>query len=316
MDNFYKVGWKIASISKIKKAHMIIIADVISFNDQGMDCYKSQSTMAKCCGVTRKTINTTISELKGWGFLEITEQGKHQPLIMRINKTKLEQWVSENLPDEESGNTMSKNFSDYEKKSCKGMSKNCSQKEQLKEQLKDLHLHVSKETHSSEDLKASFQDEEPKQEQKPKAANDRIQPNENYPLVNMCYAVLRELKMEEGLLNIYLGKLKISDLEASEMKLEELISEGATEYHNTEKEAFTTGLFNLYQHGNFAQDKGEISLTTLIDPYNKSMTASVMVGCDYMNMFDPDKNNDCDYDFDCDTVFNSEETEINNSGMW
>ncbi len=300
---FFKINRDTFSCKKLKKQHLYVIHEASYFNTQlKKPLYKSQSTMAKEAGVSVSSIGRAIEELKKWDLINVKEQGFKQPLHIVIKMGNLVSFIDTNKAkesptenDEVFLNDIELSFCQNEQPICQNdeaLSQNDRQEEHLKEQLKERDLHVSRETHSSTDLKASFQDEEPKQEQKPKAANDRIQPGESYPLVHMCYGILRKFKMEEGLANIYLGKLSIVDVEASESKLEELISEGATEYHNTEKEAFTTGLFNLYQHGNFFNDNGEVSLTTLIDPYDKAMSANVMVSCDYMNMFDPDKDFD------------------------
>lgn len=95
-DNFYQISHRLASCKKMKKAHLIIIAEACSFNAQGKHLWKSQSTMAQEIGVTRKTINATIKELVDLGILVILRKVHNETLVLCINKPNLMAYIDKN----------------------------------------------------------------------------------------------------------------------------------------------------------------------------------------------------------------------------
>ena len=65
----YFIPANIVKSKAMKKAHILIIADTLSINNNGLPNSKSQSDMALEYGLTRKTINSAISDLAQAGLI-------------------------------------------------------------------------------------------------------------------------------------------------------------------------------------------------------------------------------------------------------
>lgn len=95
-DRYFQVSYRLNSCKKIKKAHSFIISDTCAFNAMGKVNYKSQSTMADECGVSLRTINTAIKELRSWGILTATEAPFKETLKLKVSKAGLLKYIAEN----------------------------------------------------------------------------------------------------------------------------------------------------------------------------------------------------------------------------
>lgn len=281
MDNFYKVSWALASCKAIKKTHLLLLADTLSFNEQGMVNYKSQTTMARDYGVTRKTVNNAIGDLKKLGLLKVTEQGDSLPLMLEVNKDNLIAYVEKNRGD--------KKVTDGSKKSYIGGDKKVTQKEHIKEHIKEhpLPLHFSdsqKEcVNFSQDLESLSDKEQKTAKAKKPLFTDQLR-DSDYPFCNAASSTLKWMKVEEGFFNIYLGSQEKDVWDSCEYKLREIYD--CNEYYDeisSPQELTDRLLWNIYTDRKLYEKDTEIGLPFLLDPDSKSMSAEVMAGCDYLD---------------------------------
>lgn len=95
-DNFYQVSNRLASCKQINKAHLLIISDTYQFTVRGRINFKSQTRIANECGVSRRTVNRAIKDLKGWGLLKCEEARFKETLKMAIHPARLMHFIEEN----------------------------------------------------------------------------------------------------------------------------------------------------------------------------------------------------------------------------
>lgn len=95
-DNYYQISARLASCKKIKKSHLIILADTISFNARGQVNFKSQDRIASECGVNRGTVINAIKQLREWGLLSAKESKFKETLKLTVNYPNLLRYIEEN----------------------------------------------------------------------------------------------------------------------------------------------------------------------------------------------------------------------------
>ncbi|QKN84429.1 hypothetical protein MARILYN_21 [Vibrio phage Marilyn] len=95
-DNHYQISVRLASCKQLKKAHLIILADTLSFNSQGRVNFKSQDRIASECGVHRHTVITAIKQLREWGLLSANESKFKETLKLVVNYPNMIRFIEAN----------------------------------------------------------------------------------------------------------------------------------------------------------------------------------------------------------------------------
>lgn len=95
-DNEYRISVRLASCKQLRKAHLIILADTLSFNAQGKVNFKSQDRIASECGVNRGTVINAIKQLREWGLLSAKESKFKETLKLVVNYPNLMRFIQDN----------------------------------------------------------------------------------------------------------------------------------------------------------------------------------------------------------------------------
>lgn len=95
-DNHYQISVRLASCKQLKKAHLIILADTLSFNARGQVNFKSQDRIAAECGVHRHTVIAAIKQLREWGLLSAKESKFKETLKLVVNYPKMIKFIEKN----------------------------------------------------------------------------------------------------------------------------------------------------------------------------------------------------------------------------
>lgn len=103
-DNHYQISVRLASCKLLKKAHLIILADTLSFNARGQVNFKSQDRIAAECGVHRHTVIAAIKQLREWGLLSAKESKFKETLKLVVNYPKMIQFIEKNETEYQKAN--------------------------------------------------------------------------------------------------------------------------------------------------------------------------------------------------------------------
>ena len=95
-DNEYRISVRLASCKQLRKTHLIILADTLSFNAQGKVNFKSQDRIASECGVNRGTVINAIKQLREWGLLSAKESKFKETLKLVVNYPNLMRFIQDN----------------------------------------------------------------------------------------------------------------------------------------------------------------------------------------------------------------------------
>lgn len=95
-DNHYQISVRLASCKQLKKAHLIILADTLSFNSKGKVNFKSQDRIASECGVHRHTVIAAIKQLREWGLLSANESKFKETLKLVVNYPNMIRFIEKN----------------------------------------------------------------------------------------------------------------------------------------------------------------------------------------------------------------------------
>lgn len=161
-DSYYQVSKRLASCKKIKKSHLIIISDTWAFNQAGRLNFKSQERIAAECGMSLRSVNSAIKDLKDWALLTVIETAYKETLKLAVNRQNLIAFIEENetkdLKDEhspmdkETADILNKTgwepnkINDTQKlrtpyaKIAQPIRKNCVLKDHLKDHVKEIPL--------------------------------------------------------------------------------------------------------------------------------------------------------------------------------
>lgn len=286
-DNFYQVSHRLASCKKMKKAHIIIISDTYSFNSQGKVNYKSQSRMAVECGVSIRTINSAIKDLRDLGILNVIESKFKETLKMTINKPKLMAYISQNESQFIKSEFNSSAEDDSLQLSSNGWNDSDTQEfhndtQNLRNPYAEIadNKNIDKNSIKTSITNNSFTSESDK------VFKDSL--GKDFSLVKKAMETLEYLKEAYGYENIYTGSQTMEQWSLCEEALEDMIQSDSALFADVEGiEAIQTYLANLYVRRELYKRPKKIGLPFLLGVNSdNSELMNILIDPNYGGMLD------------------------------
>ncbi len=295
-DNFYQVSHRLASCKKMKKAHLIIIADTYSFNSKGKVNYKSQTRIAKECGASRKTVNLAIKDLRDIGILNVVESKFKETLKLTINKPNLMAYIALHEHSEVSGDFQASSKEDSELLTAQGWDDSdvtilphdeskgyngCVKRLHNKNTYKNIKRITNTPIQLSEDNRSVFEDlKDCSLDKEPKYFIDQLEES-HFPLCTVAMEELKELKASYQ--NVYCGSQTMEDWKECESILEEITtSDEACDYDKLDVVALFVRTTYLKRCTERTSPIGLKFMTGLV----KSIGVGYSIGTDYADLLD------------------------------
>lgn len=231
------------------------------------ECFASNPYFAELLGLSKKRVEGLIKRLDDAGYIKrrFTYREGSKQIERRFIRLTIPPLKSEDTPAPKSEGTPPQKRGRYSKEDNKELNN------------KDYSTHTEQAQNEYD-----FSESDLKPIRTKLFIND-LDTNEYW----YCYRAmeaLKDMKLNEGMSNIYLGSQSEETWYSCELKLEEIANTDEAINHFTDKaEAIRTLLWTIYTKRSMAVREGEIGLPFLIDPENKSMDTGYMVGVDYMD---------------------------------